>query len=70
MFFRRWAVDDMDPVSHGMVLPLYVEATVDERTLNWEKAWLAGQSEYSWEAQRRRVELAQKATCVVEASRW
>jgi hypothetical protein len=70
MFFRRWAVDDMDPVSHGMVLPLYVEATVDERTLSWEKAWLAGQSEYSWEAQRRRVELAQKATCVVEASRW
>jgi hypothetical protein len=69
MFFRRWAVDNMDPVSHGVVLPLYIEPSL-RQSLNWEKAWVSGQSEYSWGAEKRRTELAQKATCVVEASRW
>jgi len=73
-YFRRWAVDDMDPVSHGLVLPLYVETTADEKgvswVLNWEKAWVAGQSEYSWEATQKRAELAHKATCEVVASHW
>jgi len=73
-YFRRWAVDDMDPVSHGLVLPLYVGTTVDGTgvswVLDWEKAWVAGQSEYSWEAAQKRAELAQKATCQVVASHW
>jgi hypothetical protein len=70
MVFRRWAVDDKDPASHGIVLPLYVAATHDWRTWNWEKAWAIGQSEYTWEALMRRIELARQATCVVEVSHW
>lgn len=48
--FQRWAVDDGDPASHGMVIPLNIEVTADEkgvvRVLDWEKAWVTGQSEY------------------------
>jgi hypothetical protein len=76
VFFRRWAVDDMDPVSHGLILPLDIEVRVDEqgvsRILDWEKAWVTGQSEYSWGALQRQAELTRQAAakCRVEASRW
>jgi hypothetical protein len=72
--FRQWAVDAIDPISHGLVLPLYIEAFVNThgvlRDLDWEKAWATGQSEYSWEAVRRWSELAKKTTCMVEPSHW
>jgi len=72
--FRSWAMDYTDPVSHGLVLPLYVDPFTNgqrvSRVLHWEKAWAMGQSEYSWEAAQRRAQLARKETCVVEPSVW
>lgn len=63
-----------DADGQGLIHPLYVEARPREhglsRILNWEKAWVSGQSEWSWEALRGQAELLTKTTVVVQASQW